>query len=43
MGYLGARGKMIHEKNLNWEISCKTPFERGKGYSVQTNSFRYSN
>ncbi len=26
MEYLGARGKMIHEKNLKSKISCLTPF-----------------
>ncbi len=27
MEYLGARGKMIHEKNLKSKISCQTPFD----------------
>jgi hypothetical protein len=26
MGYSGARGKLIHEKNLKSKISCQTPF-----------------
>jgi hypothetical protein len=26
MGYLGARGTMIYEKNLKSKISCQTPF-----------------
>jgi hypothetical protein len=26
MGYSGARGKLIHEKKLEAEILCKTPF-----------------
>ncbi len=28
MEYLGARGKMIHEKNLKSKISCQTPFNK---------------
>ncbi len=28
MGYPGARGKLIHEKNLNSKISCQTPFNK---------------
>jgi hypothetical protein len=27
MGYSGARGELIHEKNLNLKISCQTPFK----------------
>jgi hypothetical protein len=27
MGYLWARGKPIHEKNLKWKVSCQTPFK----------------
>jgi hypothetical protein len=26
MEYLGARGTLIHEKNLKSKISCQTPF-----------------
>ncbi len=26
MEYLGAWGKLIHEKNLKLKISCQTPF-----------------
>jgi hypothetical protein len=26
MGYSGARGTLIYEKNLMWKISCQTPF-----------------
>jgi hypothetical protein len=26
LGYSGARGKLIREKNLNSKISCQTPF-----------------
>jgi hypothetical protein len=26
MGYSMARGKLIHEENLNSKISCQTPF-----------------
>ncbi len=28
MGYSGARGTLIYEKNLMSKISCQTPFER---------------
>ncbi len=28
MEYLGARGTMIHEKNLKSKISCQTPFNK---------------
>ncbi len=27
MGYVGARGKLIHEKSLKSKISCQTPFK----------------
>jgi hypothetical protein len=27
MEYLGARGTMIHEKNLKSKIPCQTPFK----------------
>jgi hypothetical protein len=27
MGYSGAQGKLIHEKNLKLKISCQTPFK----------------
>jgi hypothetical protein len=27
MGYSGARGKLIHEKNLKLKIACQTPFD----------------
>jgi hypothetical protein len=27
MGYVGARGKLIHEKSLKSKISCQTPFQ----------------
>ncbi len=27
MGYLGARGTLIYEKNLKSKISCQTPFK----------------
>ncbi len=27
MGYSGARGTLIYEKNLKSEISCQTPFK----------------
>jgi hypothetical protein len=27
MGYSGARGKLIHEKNLESKNSCQTPFD----------------
>ncbi len=27
MGYLGARGTLIYEKNLMSKISCQTPFK----------------
>jgi hypothetical protein len=26
MVYSGARGKLIHEQNLKYKISCQTPF-----------------
>jgi hypothetical protein len=28
MVYSGARGKLIHEKNLKLKISCQTPFKK---------------
>ncbi len=28
MGYSGARGTLIYEKNLKAKISCQTPFKR---------------
>ncbi len=30
MGYSGARGTLIYEKNLKAKISCETPFKRTK-------------
>jgi hypothetical protein len=27
LGYLGARGELIHEKNLKLKITCQTPFK----------------
>jgi hypothetical protein len=30
MGYSGARGTLIYEKNLKAKISCQTPF-KGQG------------
>jgi hypothetical protein len=27
MGYLGVRGKLIHEKNLKMKHSCQSPFK----------------
>jgi hypothetical protein len=39
MGYSGARGTLIYEKNLKAKISCQTPFkgrvDQGKGHNVQ--------
>jgi hypothetical protein len=29
MEYLGARGTLIHEKNLKSKISCQAPFNHG--------------
>jgi hypothetical protein len=30
MGYSGARGTLIYEKNLKAKISCQTPFNRAE-------------
>ncbi len=30
MGYSGARGTLIYEKNLKSKISCQTPFNKPK-------------
>ena len=34
MGYSGARGKLIHEKNLKSKILCQTPFKRHTHFPV---------
>jgi hypothetical protein len=34
MGYSGARGTLIYEKNLMLKISCQTPFKRMLNYSA---------
>jgi hypothetical protein len=36
MGYSGARGKLIHEKNLNLKISCQTPFREKRKTDLQS-------
>jgi hypothetical protein len=35
MGYLGALGKLIHEKNQKSKISCQTPFKLNKLQRLQ--------
>ncbi len=38
MGYSGARGTLIYEKNLKAKILCQTPFNRKEcKFSNQTN------
>jgi hypothetical protein len=34
MGYSGARGTLIYEKNLMSKISCQTPFNRGTVFYI---------
>jgi hypothetical protein len=35
MGYSGALGTLIYEKNLMSKISCQTPFKLYKNYTAQ--------
>jgi hypothetical protein len=35
MGYLGAQGTLIYEKNLKYKIPCQTPFKSLKIWALE--------
>ncbi len=40
MGYSGAQGTLIYEKNLKSKISCQTPFKHVQNLRNATHKFK---